>query len=38
MKLKDLLLTKFLNKYRAVGSQKEGLEKFIDTELSKMFN
>ena len=35
MKLKNLLVTKFINKYTAVGTGKcEGLESYIEDELN----
>ena len=38
MKLKTLLLTKFINKYTAIGTKCEGLEAFVQTELDSMFS
>ena len=37
MKLKHLLTTKFLNKYHSLGHRVDGLESFIDEQLSQMF-
>ena len=37
MKLKALLLTKFLNKYTAIGKTAPGLAEYIQEELDNMF-
>jgi hypothetical protein len=37
MKLRQLLYTKFINKYTAIGGKTEGLEAFVNDELDTMF-